>query len=99
MAEEISTNNQRVRRRPARARIQVIALLSMILLTFPATAAGRRKVIIDQDAFGPGGSDLQAILLVLQSPDVEVLGVTLESVVTDGGTRMSRTHAPRRKLV
>ncbi len=42
-------------------------------------AASRRKVIIDQDAFGPGGSNLQAILLVLQSPDVEVLGITIES--------------------
>jgi inosine-uridine nucleoside N-ribohydrolase len=41
--------------------------------------AGRRKVIVDQDAFGPGGSNLQAILMLLQSPDVEVLGVTIES--------------------
>ena len=28
----------------------------------PASAAGSRKVIIDQDASGPGGSDMQAIL-------------------------------------
>ena len=44
-----------------------------------ARADTRRKVIIDQDAFGPGGSNLQAILLVVQSPNVEVLGVTIES--------------------
>lgn len=42
-------------------------------------APARRKVIIDQDAFGPGGPNLQPILLVLQSPDVEVLGITVES--------------------
>ncbi len=39
----------------------------------------RRKVIIDQDAFGPGGSNLQSILMVLQAPDVEVLGITVPS--------------------
>ena len=42
-------------------------------------ALTKRKVIIDQDAFGPGGSNLQSILMVLQSPDVDVLGITIES--------------------
>jgi purine nucleosidase len=42
-----------------------------------ADAGARRKVIIDQDAFGPAGSDLQAILMLLQSQDVEVLGITI----------------------
>lgn len=37
----------------------------------------KRKVIIDQDAFG--GPNLQPILMVLQAPDVEVLGITVES--------------------
>src|SRR5438309_7575859 len=46
---------------------------------FAAQASERRKVIIDQDAFGPAGSDLQAILMLLQSPDVEVLGITIPS--------------------
>jgi inosine-uridine nucleoside N-ribohydrolase len=40
---------------------------------------GRRKVIIDQDAFGPAGSNLQAILMLLQASDVEVLGITIPS--------------------
>lgn len=44
-----------------------------------ADAPARRKVIIDQDAFGPAGSDLQAILMLLQSRDVEVLGITIPS--------------------
>jgi purine nucleosidase len=39
----------------------------------------RRKVIIDQDAFGPATSNLQAILMALQAKDVEVLGVTVTS--------------------
>jgi purine nucleosidase len=39
----------------------------------------RRMVIIDQDAYGPAGSNLQAILLLLQAGDVEVLGITVVS--------------------
>ncbi len=38
-----------------------------------------RRVIIDQDALGPGGSNMQAILLLLQAPDVDVLGITITS--------------------
>jgi inosine-uridine nucleoside N-ribohydrolase len=44
-----------------------------------AEASVRRKVIIDQDAYGPAGSNMQAILMLLQSKDVEVLGITIPS--------------------
>jgi hypothetical protein len=37
------------------------------------------KVIVDQDARGPGTSDQQAILVFLQSQRLEVLGVTTVS--------------------
>ena len=39
----------------------------------------RRKVIINEDCSGPGGSNLQTVLLLLQSPQVEVLGITVVS--------------------
>lgn len=42
-----------------------------------ASAPGSRKVIIDQDAAGPGGSDMQAILTIVQSPATDVLGITV----------------------
>src|ERR1700677_2148066 len=42
-------------------------------------SGGRRKVIIDQDAFGPASSNLQAILMLLQASDVDVLGITIPS--------------------
>jgi purine nucleosidase len=50
----------------------------LLLVTF-LTCAGqpRRKIIIDQDAAGPAGTDQQAILLLIQSPQTEVLGVTV----------------------
>ncbi len=58
------------------ARVAGLLLAVMIAATAPAEAA-RRKVIIDQDAFeGPG---LQPILMVLQDPTVEVLGITIVS--------------------
>jgi purine nucleosidase len=37
----------------------------------------KRKVIIDQDAAGPAGTDEQSILLMIQSPQTEVLGITV----------------------
>jgi purine nucleosidase len=55
--------------------------------------AAKRKVIVDQDAFGPGGSNMQAILLALQIPDVEVLGITIES--GDGWRDENVAHALR----
>jgi len=40
-------------------------------------AQGKRKVIIDQDAAGPGGTDMQAILALVNSADTDVLGITV----------------------
>src|SRR5690242_8116450 len=40
-------------------------------------AQEKRKVIIDQDAAGPGGTDQQSMLLLIQSPQTEVLGITI----------------------
>jgi len=39
----------------------------------------RRKVIIDQDCSGPGGSNMQTLAVLLQSPKVEVLGIAVAS--------------------
>jgi inosine-uridine nucleoside N-ribohydrolase len=56
-----------------------IVLLFALGLHATAEAAPKRRVIIDQDAFGPAGSNLQAILLLLQAEDVDVLGITVTS--------------------
>src|ERR1700720_776935 len=40
-------------------------------------AQAKRKVIIDQDAAGPGGTDMQAILALVNSPETDVLGITV----------------------
>ena len=71
----------------------VVAVLLLSVAAAANAAAARRKVIIDQDAFGPGGPNLQPILLVLQSPDVEVLGITVES--GDGWLKENVAHTLR----
>lgn len=48
-----------------------------ISLFAQAASADKPKVIVDQDARGPASTDMQSILMFLQSPDVEVLGITL----------------------
>ncbi len=43
----------------------------------PAEAQEQRYVIADQDASGPGGSDMMSLLVFLQSPKVNLLGITV----------------------
>lgn len=65
---------------PHAGRVLSLLLATSLTLPFtPAQAAGRRKVIISQDSRGPATSDLQAIALLLQTPDAEVLGITVVS--------------------
>src|SRR5580704_7506688 len=51
-----------------------IVLSSLCLM---ASAQAKRKIIIDQDAAGPAGTDQQSMLLLIQSPQTEVLGITV----------------------
>jgi len=58
-------------------------LLTLLIAGAGATAAvaadARRQLIIDQDMFGPGGSNMNSVLMLLQAPDVEVLGIVVSS--------------------
>jgi inosine-uridine nucleoside N-ribohydrolase len=47
--------------------------LSLFCVASPA----QRYVIADQDASGPGGSDMMSLLVFLQSPEVHLLGITV----------------------
>src|SRR5438876_10563006 len=50
---------------------------AILLVTCLPSAAQKRKIIIDQDTAGPAGTDQQTILLLIQSPQTEVLGITV----------------------
>ncbi|MFF7709516.1 nucleoside hydrolase [Pseudomonas sp. NPDC007930] len=57
-----------------------LAVCAMAVLACVAQAAEpKRKVIVDQDALGPAGSNLKSLLMLLNSPDVDVLGFTVTS--------------------
>jgi purine nucleosidase len=76
--------NYRGRSMTQRIAIRTRALCGIVLICLSVTsyaqhADARRRVIIDQDAFGPATSNLQAILMLLQAGDVDVLGITVPS--------------------
>ncbi|GMR24559.1 MAG: nucleoside hydrolase [Acidobacteriota bacterium] len=57
----------------------LVSTLAAVALAASVTAQPKLKVIVDQDARGPCTTDIQAILMFVQSPDVEVLGITVVS--------------------
>jgi hypothetical protein len=69
---ELGDHGVRVRRR-----IYIVVFLGIVASI--CAHAQTRKVIIDQDARGPATTDQQSMLLLLQSPDVETLGITVVS--------------------
>ena len=52
------------------------ALIVFLFLTAP-TLAQKRLVLIDEDGSGPGGSNQMAMMVLLQSQQAEVLGITI----------------------
>jgi inosine-uridine nucleoside N-ribohydrolase len=54
---------------------------------------GKRKIIIDQDAAGPAGTDQQSMLLLIQSPQTDVLGLTV--VTGDAWLKSEVAHTLR----
>lgn len=62
----------------------LLVCLAGLCVSAAAYAQSARKIIIDEDARGPATTDQQAILALVQSPQTDVLGVT---VVTGDGWR------------
>jgi purine nucleosidase len=52
-------------------------LLGVSSAAAAAAGAQTRMVLVDQDGSGPGGSNQMAMMVLLQSPQVEVLGITM----------------------
>jgi purine nucleosidase len=76
----------------------VAELFLLILIALGAcesALAQKRMVIIDQDTSGPGGSNIMSMLALLQSPQVEVLGIT---VVTGNAWRDDEARHALRML-
>src|SRR6476660_3279740 len=54
-------------------------LLTALLILTAGLQAQKIKVIVDQDARGPATTDMQSILIFLQSEKFDVLGITTVS--------------------
>jgi inosine-uridine nucleoside N-ribohydrolase len=71
----------------------LIVVMAAGLLDGVSLQAQKVKVIVDQDARGPATTDLQSILVFLQSDKVDVLGIT--TVSGDQWVREETQHALR----
>jgi purine nucleosidase len=56
---------------------RIILAFSLFLTPLTPALAQKRFVLIDQDGSGPGGSNQMAMMVLLQSPQTEVLGITM----------------------
>jgi purine nucleosidase len=68
-------------------------LVCASFLAGAAVGQERRKIIIDQDEAGPAGTDLHSTLLLIQSPQTDVLGITV--VTGDAWLREEAAHTLR----
>ena len=56
-----------------------LAVPCLLIASSLLSAQQQRKVIFDQDCAGPGGTDLQSLAVMIQSPEVQLLGITVVS--------------------
>jgi purine nucleosidase len=70
-------------------------LILLAVATSTPALAQKRMVIIDQDTSGPGGSNIMSMMVLLQSPQVDVLGIT---VVTGNAWRDDEARHALRML-
>ena len=79
--------------------MRFISSFLLALLVLPVAHAQKRPeprlVLIDQDGSGPGGSNQMAMMVFLQSPQVQVLGITM---VTGNAWRDEETQHTLRML-
>ncbi|MGH9591825.1 MAG: nucleoside hydrolase, partial [Bryobacteraceae bacterium] len=60
-----------------RCRLAIALTLLAATFALPLSAQQKRKLVIDQDCGGPGGTDMQSVLALINSPETDVLGITV----------------------
>jgi len=71
-----------------------LTIIGLSTISLPCwSQGGKRKIIIDQDAAGPAGTDQQSMLLLIQSPETQVLGITV--VTGDAWLKSEVAHTLR----
>ena len=59
------------------ARSHWFPVIAVLFISLTCSAQNQHKIIIDQDAAGPAGTDQQSMLVLIQSPQTQVLGITV----------------------
>jgi purine nucleosidase len=78
------------------SRFSAALLIALCILSAaPDATAQKRMIIVDQDGSGPGGSNQMAMMALLLSPNVDVLGLTM---VTGNAWRDEETAHTLRML-
>ena len=78
--QPIAIGNRRTRGIiPMKRAVHIALMAAAFLLTAADLQAQKIKVIVDQDARGPATTDMQSILIFLQSDKFDVLGITTVS--------------------
>ncbi|TFE71069.1 nucleoside hydrolase [Methylacidiphilum caldifontis] len=72
MQKQISSSSFQKRIKPFLCTLLILIFLSQFM-------EGKELVIIDQDGAGPGGTDMQSLLLALEIPQIEILGIIITS--------------------
>ena len=93
MVRKVSSQGKRLAVSRVCRRIRILILGILLATSLGSSAQEKRKIIIDQDAAGPAGTDQQSILLLIQSPETEVLGITV--VTGDQWLKVELAHTLR----
>ncbi len=80
-------------RKRLRRSLCVLVTVGLCLLLAPSSFGQKKKVFIDADVGGATGTDNQSMLILLQSPDIEVLGISIVS--GDGWVKASTQRTLR----
>lgn len=75
--------------------MQSARLVLLLTILLPLAHAQKRLVLIDQDGTGPADSNQMSMMVLLQSPQVDVLGIT---IVTGDGWRDEEVQHTLRML-
>lgn len=63
----------------AQKRSKTFLFALWIMIFFLGGLKGKELVIIDQDGAGPGGTDMQSLLLALKLPHIDIMGIIITS--------------------
>ena len=76
-------------------KLPVLVAVAALLCGFAAAQQKKIKVIADQDSAGPQGTNFLSLLMLLRSPQIDLLGIIQACLVQkEVGDATQRRHSP-----